>query len=458
MKKVPFEPAVSVERWDETTTLGICERWAEGQRKQPSIVGLARLTALNFERARPDSIPAEMRDQRLLPKGSKDEDYYREMIATFLETVGLDDTDAVIDSFKKTGTGALHRQRLTVSSTVNGAVSAAQLAASAHLPAKTALSGVQLLLTLLSTQLAFDSANIRFRNSGTEEIMPLGKADATPSAKTGPNVMRASARLALELRKIGNAVRKMERAQADLDDARTRLANPNAAPQEREQAERDMRAAGTALSVAYARFCMRMELKSDYKTAAESAKIEYHGNKRAFGVSVASGAATYTATLLGILTPVVISSFAATAGATAGAVALVAALYVGYQLSSGPSKDGEAKAKRAIVALAKSTDLMAGNAAKQQTERAAAYRTYIAEKRVTNNPAVRKQAKAKLIATLEEIARRDSTKDDLDPVRNWTDYAALRRGIANADTDETAVKALEESFAETHASQFKAST
>src|SRR5690348_11802977 len=38
MKKVPFEPAVSVERWDETTTLGICERWAEGQRKQPSIV------------------------------------------------------------------------------------------------------------------------------------------------------------------------------------------------------------------------------------------------------------------------------------------------------------------------------------------------------------------------------------------------------------------------------------
>src|SRR6185312_1731196 len=65
MKKVPFEPAVSVERWDETTTLGICERWAEGQRKQPSIVGLARLTALNFERARPDSIPAEMRDQRL---------------------------------------------------------------------------------------------------------------------------------------------------------------------------------------------------------------------------------------------------------------------------------------------------------------------------------------------------------------------------------------------------------
>lgn len=458
MKKVPFEPAASVQRWDETTTLGICERWAEAQRKQPSIIGLARLAALNFERARPDSIPTDMTDQRLLPPGSKDEDYYREMIATFLDTVGLDDHDAVIDSFKKTGTGALHRQRVTASSTVNGAVGAAQLAASAHLPAKTALSGVQLLLTLLSTQLAFDSADIRFRNSATEEAMPLGKADATPSAKTGPNVMRASARLALELHKIGNAVRKMERAQADLDDARAGLANPNATPQQREKAENDVRAAGTALSIAYARYCMRMELKADYKTAAESAKIEYHGNKRAFGVSVASGAATYTATLLGILTPVVVSSFAATAGVTAGAVALVAALYVGYQLSSGPSKDGEAKAKRAIVALAKSADLLAGNASKQQKERAAAYRTYIAEKRVTNNPEVRKAAKAKLVAALEDIARRDSTAADLDPVRNWTDYAALRHQIADAGADETTVKALEEAFTEAHAIQFKTST
>jgi hypothetical protein len=458
MKKVPFEPAASVQRWDEATTLGICERWAGAQRKQPSIIGLARLAALNFERARPYSIPADMTDQRLLPPGSKDEDYYREMIATFLQTVGLDDHDAVIDSFKKTGTGALHRQRVTVSSTVNGAVGAAQLAASAHLPAKTALSGVQLLLTLLSTQLAFDSADIRFRNSATEEAMPLGKADATPSAKAGPNVMRASARLALQLHKIGNAVRKMERAQADLDDARAGLANPNATPQQREKAENDVRAAGTALSIAYARYCMRMELKADYKTAAESAKIEYHGNKRAFGVSVASGAATYTATLLGILTPVVVSSFAATAGVTAGAVALVAALYVGYQLSSGPSKDGEAKAKRAIVALAKSADLLAGNASKQQKERAAAYRTYIAEKRVTSNPEVRKAAKGKLVATLEDIARRDSTAADLDPVRNWTDYAALRRQIADADSDETTVKALEEAFTEAHASQFKTST
>lgn len=53
---------------------------------------------------------------------------------------------------------------------------------------------------------------------------------------------------------------------------------------------------------------MRNELKSDYKTASESAKIEYHGNKRFLGISVATGAANLTATILGILTPVVVSA------------------------------------------------------------------------------------------------------------------------------------------------------
>ncbi len=457
IKKVPHEPAISVERWDEATTLGICERWAEGQRRQPSIVGLARLTALNFERSRPDAIPADMRDQRLLPEGSSESDYYREMIATFLKTAGLDDTDAVIASFKTTGTGALHRQHVSVSATINGAVSVAQLAASAHLPAKTALSAIQFLMTILTTELAFESANIRFRNSGTEEIMPLGKADASPSAKTGPNVLQASRRLAWDLRKVGRAVTKMERAQADFDEARTRLENPNATVQQRQHAEQDMRSASQALGVAYARFCMRMELKSDYKTAAESAKIEYHGNKRALGVSVASSTASITAIVLGILTPVVVAS-TVTAGTTAAAVALVAALYVGYQLSSGPSKDGEAKAKRAIVALAKSFDLLAGNAAKQQKERADAYRTYIAEKRVTNKPELRRQAKANLVAALDDIARRDTTKNDFNPLENWTDYAKHRRQIAEAGADEAAVTEIEATFTQAHASQFKTST
>jgi hypothetical protein len=457
IKKVQHEPAVSVAQWNEAATLEICERWAESQRVQPSIVGLSRLMALNFERARPDAIPPELEHQRLLPKGSGEDAYYQEMIATFLKTVGLDDTDAVIDSFKKAGTGSLHRQHTTAASVVSGAFSVAQLAASANLPAKTALSAVQALMTGMTTQLGFKSADLRFRNSGTEEVMPLGKADASPSAKTGPNVMQAATRVAWDLGKARQAVRKMERAQADLDDAHARLSNPGATEQQRQKAEKDLHTAGQALSIAYARFCMRAQLKSDYKTASESAKIEYRGNQRALGVSVATGAASMTATVLGILTPVVVSA-TVTAGATAAAVALAATLYVGYQLSAGPSKDGEAKAKRAIVALAKSLDLLAGNAGKQQSERSAAYRTYIAEKRVIGKPEVRKQAKAKLLATLDEIARRDTVKDDLDPVKNWTDYAALRGQIANAGADDTAVKALEETFAESHASQFKTST
>jgi hypothetical protein len=457
IQKVQHDPAVSVAGWDETATLEICERWVQGQQSRPSVVGLARLAALNFERARPDAIPAELKNQRLLPEGADNEAYYREMIATFLKTVGLDDTDAAIDSFKKAGTGSLHRQYATSSSLAGGAFSVAQLAASAHLPAKTALSAVQLLMTALTTQLGFESANLRFRNSGTEEIMPVGKADASPSAKVGPNVMQAATRVAWDLHKVRHAVSTMERAQADFDDAHARLSNPAATAKQRKQAEKDLHAAGQALSIAHARYCMRAQLKADYKTASESAKIEYHGNKRALGVGVASSAAGITSTVLGVLTPVVVSA-AVTAGVTAAAVALAATLYVGYQLSSGPSKDGEDKAKRAIVALAKSIDLLGGNAVKQQKDRADAYRTYIAEKRSFAQPQVRKQAKAKLLATLDEIARRDTVEDDFDPVKNWKDYAALRSGIAQSGADDATVQALEEAFAQAHASRFKTST
>jgi len=457
IKKVQHDPAISVVGWDEAATLEICERWIQGQRSQPSVVGLSRLAALNFERARPDSIPAELKDQRLLPEGAGNEAYYREMIATFLKTVGLDDTDAAIDSFKKAGTGSLHRQFTTASSVAGGAFSVAQLAASANLPAKTALSAVQLLMTALTTELGFESANLRFRNSGTEEVMPAGKADAAPSAKVGPNVMQAAGRVAWDLHKVRDAVGKMESAQAALDDAHARLSNPAATARQRKEAEKDLHAAGQALSIAHARYCMRAQLKADYKAASESAKIEYHGNKRALGVGVASSAASVAATVLGVLTPVVVSS-AVTAGATAAAVALAATLYVGYQLSSGPSKDGEDKAKRAIVALAKSIDLLGGNAAQQQKERADAYRTYIAEKRSFTQPQVRKQAKAKLLATLDEIARRDTVKDDFDPVANWKEYAAFRGRVAQSGTDEAAAQALEEAFTQAHAGQFKTST
>ena len=453
IKKVPHKPAVAVERWDEEATLGICERWAEGQRREPSAVSLSCLEALNFERARPDAIPADMSSHRLLPAGSSEDDYNREIIVTLIKAVSPYDADAVLDSCKKTGTGGLHRKSVTASSTVGGALSVAQLAASAHPPAKTALSAIQVLMIGLTTQLAFDSADLRVGTAGTEEVMPLGKADAPPSAKTGPNVLQASSRVAWDLRKIGHAVAKMERAQQALDEAHARANDPLATPAQREQAERDAAAAVQALSIAYARFCLRNELKSDYKTAAESAEIEYHGNKLYIANSVASGALSVSTTLLGVLTPVLVSA-TVTAGVTGAAVALAALLYVAYQLSPLPSKDGEAKAKRAIVALAKSIDVFAGNAAAQQKVRAAAYRAYIAEKRLTPGLQVRKEAKARLLASLEQIARNDTTGNDVDPQQNWHDYATYRRQVRQAGDDEAAVHAIESAFTKAIAGRF----
>lgn len=509
IKHVPQKPAISVDSWDEHATFKICEQWRAGQARQPSIPGLARLAALNFERAQASSIPEDKQAQRLLPPEKASETAYNEaMIETFLKAVGIEDKEVVdtLESFKKAGTGGLHRQPVTIASTAGGIVSTAQYAASANLPVKTALSGVQLLLTLLTTRLAFDSANLRFRNAGTEEVMPLGRADTAPSAKSGPNVMRASGRLAWNLRKISANVSTMEKAQAALEQAHAALETAQAtaatglaelesarralktlpavpgapsaklsqhlqavsdieqaqvrieqATQKIQQAQKDIQAADKTLKIAYAKFCLRNELKSDYKTASESTKIEYHGNKYFLGLSVASGATNMAATILGILTPVVVSA-SVTTGVTAAAAALAAVMYVGYQLSTAPSKDGEAKAKRAIVALAKSLDLLAGNATKQQKARAAAYRTYIAEKRFWKKPEVRQNAQAKLIATLDEIARKDTTEHDLDPLKNWLDYAAHDAAVKAAGDDLEAVRNLEETFSQAHAAQFNTKT
>jgi hypothetical protein len=133
-------------------------------------------------------------------------------------------------------------------------------------------------------------------------------------------------------------------------------------------------------------------------------------------------------------------------------------MYVVYQLSSGPSKDGEAKAKRAIVALGKSLDLLGGNAARQQKERAQAYQAYIKEKRLWRRPEVRAQAKGKLLATLDDIARCDTTEHDVKPLANWTAYADYRQQMEAAAGDPHAMQELEAAFTQTHQAEFKAST
>lgn len=115
IKQVPQKPAISVDSWDEHATFKICEQWREGQARQPSVPGLARLAALNFERAQASSIPEDKKDQRLLPEGASEAAYYQAMIETFLKTVGIEDKDvaATLESCKKASTGGLHRQPVT---------------------------------------------------------------------------------------------------------------------------------------------------------------------------------------------------------------------------------------------------------------------------------------------------------------------------------------------------------
>ena len=361
-KKIPFTPPIQLARWDAESALEICHGLRNSQSASPPIAELSRLVALNFERAHGDAIPADKRGQRILPEGATEDAYYREMIATFLKAAGVEDAGEVLESFKQAGTGGLHRQQVLTSSTAGGVVSGvAQLAASTHPIAKTALSAVQLVLTAITTELSFESGGRRLRNAGTEEVLPLGKADASPSAKTGPNVVGAAAVLAMRLPKITQCVKRMEQAKARLDAAQAALAREDLTPAERAQAESEVRAAGEELGIAYARFSYRNEIKSDYKTASESMKIEYQGNKRYLGVGGASAALGITSTVLGILPHA--AAAAVTGGFSVAATAAIALMYVGYQLSTGPSKDGEAKAKRAIVALGKSLDLMGGNAA-----------------------------------------------------------------------------------------------
>ena len=118
-------------------------------------------------------------------------------------------------------------------------------------------------------------------------------------------------------------------------------------------------------------------MKGQYKAASEIGKIEYRGNEISLGLGYLNGATAVTSTAMAILAPTAPATF----GLSVAAVAVSVLVYVGYQASTGPSKDGEAKATRAIVALAKSLDLIGGNGPTQQKARADAYRTYLADRR-----------------------------------------------------------------------------
>jgi len=436
-KKVLFEPAERFEGdWQAQASRDVCRRWVETQigheASQVSVTALSRMQALEFERKHPD-LPA---DRRLLPAGAGKQAYHEAQIRAFLEAVGEKDPEAVLRSFKNTGTGALHRQHATVAASAGGVIGAAQLLVPDP-TAKAVLASVRMALQMVTNKLVVDAGLRRDRNANTEEVMPLGKADAAPSAKAAPDILHASGRVLTQLQGVTKNLREMEAALAGLAQCHDHHAATGTL-----QSLRAVEQAKDRLDIAFAKFCHQAEVKSQYKASSESTKVEFRGNERNLYASYIGGTLGYVASLMTILTPVVISA-PATGGFSAAAVGVAAALYIGYQLSNGPQKDGEAKARRAIVALGKSVDLLAGGKLPSQQQRAEAYAGYR-----------RHGDQGRLLARLREIAQQErGVPEPMGPRENWeafTAYEAARRAAATPE----AGAALKADFEAAHAADF----
>jgi hypothetical protein len=407
---VPYRPAIQFDGWNETAVAQICDGWRNEQVAAVSIPAFSRLCALNFERAHADEIPAHLNALRLLPDGSSERAYYDEMVKASLAIVGIDDAhevDRILASFQNTGTGGLHRQRVMGASLLNGGLSVAQYAASASPPVGLALSVVQGLVTLLSSAFSFQSLKLRFLNAGTEDVMPLARSDATPGAKVGHSLAYTSATSVLHLHKLIGDVRRIDKAMAAHAQART----PG------EQADAD-----EALAIAFARFCAHSEKRLTQKEKNESGAIEFRGNEKTLLTSYVAGLAALSTTVMGIITPAVLSA-KATMGASAALLLVRLLLYVGPQLSPWPSREGARKLRRGFVAVGKLPDLLSPRTRDQQRARAQIWREYIAARRAAKGEEARAGARTAMLDALRRVAQEDNARDDVTPLQNWTDYA-----------------------------------
>ena len=499
-KAVPHPPAEKFEGdWKSVVARDICQHWVESQTAHSaanvSLVALSKMKALDYERKNFASIPE---DQRLLPATSKEQDYYEAQIKVFLEAVGEKDTDAVLQSFKLAGTGGLHRQHAMVAATVSNVLGGVGLmlfdhkvghkakSASPHVTAsavaskalgiagsaipdptaKAIIAGVRVLLQAVTAKTVLDSGGRRLRNAGTEEILPLGRADATSAAKNAKNMFQASHAVIWRLKGAEKNLRRMEVAMTALDDARTAYETDNSPENKRAVEE-----AKKKLEMVFAKACYQMAVKAAYKVSSESAKIEFHGNKYYLSTSYAGTFATLFAGLFSILTPTV--GGVATGGVTIAAALAAASLYIGYQLSKGPSKDGEAKAKRAIIALSKSASVLSGDSVASQDKRAAAYKTYLSEikKARFTMPEMKRQVKeeatASLLTQLEKITQEDKLENRMSSRENWEVYRAHETAVTEikntapaeaqtVDQIQGRISQLEEQFQRDHEEDFSA--
>jgi hypothetical protein len=418
-EEVPYAPAVQFKgEWDNVAAQ-LCEQYVKSgishAADKVSVTALAEVEALKYE------YKYLNRDQRtLLPKTAGKLDYHDAMVRAFLKAVG-EDPDRVMASFKKPGMGALHRRHITWTSLLNGAVRALQGLLHLNVYGKIAVAVVQFVVNICIGSATYLSGKQRFRNSATEEILPLGRADTPPTAKAGPDLLRAVA----GLRRLFGADRKLRKMQKALGRFNRAVAmdNVNSTPHTRNAVDN----ARTDLEIELAKFCYRAESTSRFKAASESSKVEWRGNERYLYTSYTQTAFNSVAGLMAILTPAVFAT-AVTGGIAAGVAAFSALLYLLYQISDAPSKDGEAKAKRAIVALAKSGDLLDSDVTATQRKYEQAYETYLDEckaARLKESPkrtTAREDARKKLAGTLDEIRMGDKGNPKFQPHKNWEDY------------------------------------
>ncbi|RZI40906.1 hypothetical protein EGT07_21660 [Herbaspirillum sp. HC18] len=466
-KTVPHEPSLRFEGdWQDVVAAQICDHWVASQRASNSVslVALSRMKALDYERKHSDLI---VLDQRLLPENSSEQDYYDAQMEAFLNAIGIrgEDLAELMESFKQAGTGGLHRQHVTAAATLNGLVGGtAQILSAQHPAASVVLYGVRLLFQGVVAERTLNSGERRLRNSGTEDVLPRGRADAAPSAKQAPTMFEASHDVIWELRGVEKNLRKMEAAMNALESARNDCAGSDTV-ENRNRVE----SARSNLEIAFAKICYQMEVKASYKASSESAKIELRGNERYLITSYTGASLTLGAGLFSILAPVLGAAAApATGGVSIVAAALVMLLYAGYQLSSGPSKDGEAKARRAIVALTKSADILSGDKAASRGQRAAAYKAYMDAKKTARfksgsaRDAAKDAAKTELLAELDEISHQDNEIGaHMDLRQNWDAYLEYRKNVSRivetAVTPEEIskqIRLLEEEFQGAHKNSF----
>jgi hypothetical protein len=424
-KKVLHTPAIQFKgKWKDVAPQ-ICEQWFESQvahsADKVSVVALAKMKALEYEYKYVDK-----NKRQLLAKSAKKKDYHNAMVRAFLEAMG-EDPDKVMASFKKAGMGALHRKHVTWTSVLSGISRSLQNLLSLNPIAKLVFTCVQALIGFGIAIVTYLSGARRFENSPTEEMLVLGRVDASPTAKAGPDVLKAAWGLR-DLRDAARNLRQMNKTLVALNHAveRDRAGSTPDTQNAIKDAEKQWK-------IAFAKFCSQAKLKSHFKAASDTQKVEFRGNRRYLYTSYAGTVLTVAAGILLVFTPGAVAT-AVTGGAFAVAAALSALLYLGYQLSTGPSKDGVSKAKRAIVAFGKSADLMDPDVTELQQKFAHAHNKYEkackkAEWMVGQN---RKNAEGEAMTTLldeldkltDKLAKLDRKKSKFQPAENWKAYAA----------------------------------